>query len=399
MGKSLLHTPEGVRDIYGSECKAKQFVTDKILRRMQLSGYELIETPGFEYFDIFRKERGTVDPKLMYRFFDRDGETLVIRPDVTPSIARCAAKYYKNETMPLRFCYKSNTYINSGVYQGKLKETTQMGIELINDNSVYSDAEVLVCAISSLLDSGLSEFQLEVGNAAFFDELIKDLDLDADTLTKLRGFIEEKFGYGVEALLEKYDNIPEETKTILSKLSDSFGSIKQLKESEAIKLSLKNRKVKKAFDRLVALDKVLAGYGLDGYVTYDLSMLGKLGYYTGIIFRGYTYGTGEQILSGGRYDNLVSQFGLDAPAVGMSITVDYLMAALSRQKKEISPREEKILIIASEKNVKEAYKKTSEYRFKGINTTLQVTNKPVSTEELENYMDKFSFTKAEVMYE
>ena len=399
MSKSLLHTPEGVRDIYNSECKAKQSVTEKIMKRMQLFGYELIETPGFEYFDIFRKERGTVDPKLMYRFFDRDGETIVLRPDVTPSIARCVAKYYKQSDTPLRFCYKSNTYINNQSYQGKLKETTQMGVELLNENSVFADAEVLSCAITCLLDAGLSEFQLEVGNAAFFEAIIEGLNLDMDTLSELRGFIEEKFGYGVNALIEKLPKVSKDTKKILSDLTDSFGSIKQLKNIEGIKLALKNKKAKAAFDRLVALDKVLSDQGLSDYVTYDLSMLGKLGYYTGIIFRGYTYGTGEQILSGGRYDNLVGQFGDPTPAVGMSITVDYLMSALSRQKITVIKREDKVLVLCSKKTFKAAYKKVCDLRAIGITAVLEVADKAWDSEKLEKYMDEFSFTKAEVMYE
>ena len=143
MQSQLLHTPEGVRDIYGTEGARKHHLEQLLYERLHLGGYQYIQTPGFEFFDVFRKERGTVPMQEMYRFFDREGNTLVLRPDFTPSIARCAAKYYREEKVPLRFCYQGNTYVNNSSYQGKLKETTQIGVELLQDGSAYADAELL----------------------------------------------------------------------------------------------------------------------------------------------------------------------------------------------------------------------------------------------------------------
>ena len=119
MNHQLLHTPEGVRDIYGPECARKLAVQEKILQVFRLYGYEAIETPVFEYFDIFSKERGSVKSQEMYKFFDRDNNTLVLRPDMTPSIARCAAKYFMEEENPIRLCYVGPSFINSSSYQGR----------------------------------------------------------------------------------------------------------------------------------------------------------------------------------------------------------------------------------------------------------------------------------------
>ncbi|MEG0216675.1 MAG: ATP phosphoribosyltransferase regulatory subunit, partial [Hungatella sp.] len=102
MAADLLHTPDGVRDIYHEECAKKLAVQDKIKAVFHLYGYQNIETPTFEFFDIFNKERGSVISREMFKFFDRDNNTLVLRPDMTPAIARCAAKYFMDETMPLR---------------------------------------------------------------------------------------------------------------------------------------------------------------------------------------------------------------------------------------------------------------------------------------------------------
>ena len=89
---SLLHTPDGVRDVYGEELTEKVAISSLILGTINLYGYERIDTPAFEYFDVFSKDIGTIPSKDLYKFFDKEGNTLVLRPDFTPSVARCAAK-------------------------------------------------------------------------------------------------------------------------------------------------------------------------------------------------------------------------------------------------------------------------------------------------------------------
>jgi ATP phosphoribosyltransferase regulatory subunit len=155
MNSNLLHTPVGVRDIYSDECYNKICIQNKIHNVFKSYGYSDIQTPTFEFFDIFNKERGSVASKNMYKFFDREGYTLVLRPDMTPSIARAAAKYYQDECMPIRLCYVGNAFINNSEYQGKLKEFTQIGSEFLGDNTSDADAEVIVMVIESLLESGL----------------------------------------------------------------------------------------------------------------------------------------------------------------------------------------------------------------------------------------------------
>ena len=94
MADKLIHTPEGVRDIYDAECLQKLKVQEQILKVLHLYGYRHIETPSFEFFDIFSKDRGSVSSQEMFKFFHRDNETLVLRPDMTPAIARCVSKYF-----------------------------------------------------------------------------------------------------------------------------------------------------------------------------------------------------------------------------------------------------------------------------------------------------------------
>ncbi len=323
----LLHTPEGVRDLYGNDGRQKELLTDVILGVMNSYGYRNICTPSFEFFDIFNKERGTVASKEMFKFFDQEGNTLVLRPDMTPSIARSVAKYYKDSIYPVRLCYNGNTYINNHNYQGRLKETTQLGVELFNDASVSADAEMIALTVEALKKAGLSDFQIEIGNAGFFKGLIEQNNIDADLEEELRVAIKTKNIFKAQDLLSEL-SISEEQKKLFLMLPETFGSIDKI---SPIKAATDNTRAQMAIERLEALDALLKEYDCEKYISYDLGMLSKYNYYTGIIFRAITYGTGEAIASGGRYNNLVSQFGLDVPAIGMSITLDYLMIALDRQ--------------------------------------------------------------------
>ncbi|MEI3188014.1 MAG: ATP phosphoribosyltransferase regulatory subunit [Lachnospiraceae bacterium] len=328
MNNQLLHTPDGVRDIYGDECTRKLAVQEQIKNVFHLYGYQNIETPAFEFFDIFKAERGSVDSREMYKFFDRENNTLVLRPDITPSIARCVAKYFMDEQLPLRLCYLGSTFQNSTSYRGRLKEATQTGVEMIGDDLIDADAEMIAIAIDALKATGLKEFQVELGQVDFYRGLLEEAHMDEETQDQLRELIENKNYFGVEELLSEQTMSPE-LKRLFLKLPELFGDIDQIRLAKSM---TSNLRAVRAIERLEKIQEILDSYGLGDYVSYDLGMLSKYSYYTGIIFKAYTYGTGDYIVAGGRYDKLLEQFGKNAPAVGFAIEVDRLMSALSRQK-------------------------------------------------------------------
>lgn len=362
----LLHTPEGVRDIYNSECEKKRMLESQMHQILKSYGFKDIQTPTFEFFDIFSKERGTVDSKDMYKFFDRDGNTLALRPDITPSIARCAAKYYREEQLPIRLCYVENTFINNSGYQGKLKESTQLGAELINDNSIDADGQMIALTISCLLKAGLKEFQVEIGQVEFFKGLIEEAEFNEEEAEQLRILIENKNLFGVESLVSS-KNISDNLKEVFLKLPELFGNLEILAYAKSI---TKNTRALKAIERLEGLHEILGHYEFSDYVSFDLGMLSKYNYYTGIIFRAYTYGTGDAIATGGRYDNLVCQFGKDAPAIGVAIVMDQLMLALTRQKIEIKTGVNNTLILYHAAFRKTAIFLAGHFRKDGINVEL-----------------------------
>ena len=362
MRQQLLHTPEGVRDIYNGECEKKMVLQDHLRSTLKSYGYHFIETPTFEFFDIFGKEIGTIPSRELYKFFDREGNTLVLRPDITPSIARCAVKYYMDEDLPIRLCYMGNTFINNNSYQGRLKENTQLGAELIGDDSGDAEAEIIAMAVECLLTSGLKEFQLGIGHAEFLQGLMDAAGLDEDSEEELKDLIANKNFFGVEEFVADLSLSPE-LKQIFGKIGAFYNSAEDL--AEVKRLAAGYDRILQALERLEKLDEVLKLYGVDKYVSYELSVISKYHYYTGIIFAGYTFGSGEPIVKGGRYDALLTHFGKESPAIGFAVVIDQLLAALSRQKITVQTENATQLFVYDEAHKREVIEQAGVLRKSG----------------------------------
>jgi len=340
--EALLHTPEGVRDIYGEECREKQALIENLTNACRLYGYDSIQTPTMEFFDVFSKERGSVPSNELFKLFDRYGNTIVLRPDMTPSIARSCAKYYSDHILPIKLCYHGDTFINDNkYYQGRLKENTIVGAELIDDSTVEADFEIISMVIECMKSSGLEEFMVEIGSSAYVAGLINAAGLDDDAKEEIVNYMQDKNYTGVEAVLKSL-NTDKEISTALASLPQLFGSVEILDRAEKI---AENAESQAAIKRLRDLYKLLKITGADKYITFDLGAVSSHAYYTGIMFHAYTYGTGEPVINGGRYDKLVGQFGKDKAAIGFSVNVDRLLIALSRQGINLESEKKGALIV------------------------------------------------------
>lgn len=379
--QSLLFTPEGVRDIYGVECEKRLSIQDAIHAVMKLYGFKDIQTPTFEFFDIFNREKGTATSKEMFKFFDQYNNTLVLRPDITPSIARCVAKYYEREDMQIRLCYMGNTFIHRIGYQGKLSEITQVGAELMNDDSSDADGEMIAMTIECLLKSGLREFKVDIGHAALFRGLVEEARLTSGEIEQLKTFLSNKNIFAVEDLLGKKD-IPDDCKELLTQLPDLFGGLDTITYAKG---KTSHAGAVEALDRLENIYHILETYGLEGHITFDLGMLSHYEYYTGIIFKAYTYGTGDAIVTGGRYDGLVGQFGKETPAIGLAFVLDQLMEALNSQRVAIDAGDADILILYRSANRRAAIALGNELRSQNKPVRLMRKNAEISLDEYKKF--------------
>ena len=335
MKNKLLHTPDGVRDLYNDDYKKKLDIQNKLHHVFVEYGCLDIQTPTFEYFDVFSNQIGTTPSKDLFKFFDTEGNTVVLRPDFTPSIARCVAKYFEPEQEPVKLCYMGNTFTNSSNYQGRLKETTQCGVEFIGDGSAAADGQMLSMVVDCIKAIGIEEFQISVGHVGFFDALLDAANMHRKQAKKLRRLLDNKNFLGVEDFVENLE-IAEELKQLFLLLADF--DITEDDLTHAKEWSANYPKVATAIASLQELHTNLKENNIAKYVSFELGMISNYEYYTGIIFAGYTYGLGEPIVKGGRYDTLLSNFDKDAPAIGFAFVVDQLLTATSAKKQVAEER-------------------------------------------------------------
>ena len=392
MQNKRLHTPEGVRDIYNDECEKKHYILDRMRQVIQSYGYRFIETPTFEFFDILGQEVGTTPSKDLYKFFDREGNTLVLRPDMTPSIARAASKYFPIETEPVRLCYEGNVFINNNSYQGRLKESTQLGVEFIGENSVDADGEIIALVVNNLKAAGLEQFQISIGHADLFRQLMKAADFDAEAEETLRDLILNKNFFGVDEFLERHQ-VTDDLRSLFSMLGKMYASPKEWAGMKEIALRFPG--VADALSYLQELYELLEVYDVTKYVSFELGLISSYSYYTGILFSGYTFGSGEPIVKGGRYDGLLSYFGKEAPAIGFALMVDQLLLALERQKIAISAGQEAEIILYTPQQRKIAATTAEELRNAGKIVRLHLMN--LDSHSIADYRQRYQGQKIIVL--
>lgn len=389
----LIHTPEGVRDIYSEEYKKRQYLQNRILDRIHLYGYENIQTPTFEFFDVFAKEMSMVSAKELFKFFDRDGNTLVLRPDFTPSIARACAKYFTEDIRPIRLSYLGNVFSNNSNYQGRLKETTQLGVELIGVASLEADAEILAMACESLLSVGLEEFKISIGHASILRGLVEAANFNDDEIFEIKEFVLNRNFFGLEDYLNK-KNIDSNLKELFSLLRDFYSSPKEFAELK--EKAKRFERLYLTFEYFEKLYNLLEAYKVSEYVSFEMGLISEHEYYTGVIFSGYTYGSGEPIVKGGRYDKLLSHFGKDAFAIGFAISVDGLQIAVDNLKISVPTEHKADVILYQKKDRANAIEKAKTYRDYGkVVQMIRYSSK----EELERYKELYAGDYIEVIGE
>ena len=361
MIKELVHTPEGVRDIYGEEEQRKLYLEDTIKQVIYTYGYEDIQTPTFEYFDVFSKEIGTTPSKDLYKFFDKEGDTLVLRPDFTPSVARCASKYFSEETAPIKLTYLGNTFVNNSSLQGKLKEVTEIGVEFMNDGSAMADAETINLCIEALKATGLKDFQIAIGQMEYFKGLCESVGISDSNELLLREYISSKNYVLAEELIDSLVNDPV-SKELLMMTGEYMGDAGVISN---LKARVNNERSRSALERLEEVYELLKLFGNEKYVSFDLGMLSKYNYYTGIIFKAYAYGLGDVLVKGGRYDHLLEAFGNPKPAVGFVIVVDDLMLALRSGHISVPVKSKPEIVTYNATNMKEKLSYVCKLRSEG----------------------------------
>lgn len=336
-----LHIPEGVKDYTGEEATLKENIQNKVKQFFKGYSYDLIETPTFEYLDVFTAgEEGFQRPTL-YNLVSRQGEVMALRSDMTRAIARVVCTQTGNLPMPQRFAYVANSFRYPQRYQGKLHEFTQAGIELIGKNTAYSDVEVIKVAIGALKAAGLNDFTVHIGNSQFLEYTLSDLGLNEEEKLTIYEAIEQKNAVKLKGVLTKA-SIEKETLELILELIQCAGKIDLLRR---IKEKMTCPYTAKALEDLAFLYDLLEEEGVSDYVLFDFSLLSYGKYYTGVMFQIFTSDIGSAIVEGGRYDHLLGTFGEALPAVGFGMDVNLVLQKLLKGEVKVNKKQNRTLIV------------------------------------------------------
>lgn len=328
-----LQIPTGMQDTLPGECARKRRLEQEVRRLFFLSGYQEVETPILEYYDALDDPTYGYRPEHVWKTFDSRGRVLALRPDSTIPSVRLAAGRLREEALPLRLCYvqSANRYVSDSL--SLLCEETQAGVELMGESSPMADAEVIALAIEALRGAGLKDFQIELGQAGFFDGFMQEAGLTPEQSAVLRELTEQKNTLGMQLYLEKLD-VHQDVARRLMRLPRLYGGTEVLDEAETLTA---HPLCREAIAGLRSIIGYLTEYGCASYLTIDLGMVHQANYYSGTIFRGMTADLGQPLLSGGRYDGLPARFGRALPATGFALSLKLLLMALERQGASFKP--------------------------------------------------------------
>ena len=361
------YTPDGFNDQFPGICGFKRELESKLRNLFLLNGYEEIETPGVEYFDVYKE---FVAEEMLYKFTDGNGRLLCNRYDGTiPAVRFCAGR---NDQYPVRYSYIENMYRAGKTGGGKLSGFTQGGIELLGASGAKSDAEVLAIAIKSALEIGITDLQVSIGQVKFYKGLMRQLGIGQEEQIKIKNAIANRD----TVTLEKLD-ISKEDKETLQLLAESGGTYDTI---DMMLPRVTDEDAKEALGNLREILDIMGNYGFLKYVSVDLSLIESLDYYTGMVFKGYTYEVGFPIISGGRYDDVAKSFGKDIEAVGFSISLTLAITALIRQEKYIPAKGASVIVGG---NYEAASATAESLRAEGTPVILDTTG--MDEEALENY--------------
>ena len=317
--------PKGVRVFPPAEAAQRCAVEAQLLSVFRRWGFQQIITPTFEYLEVFERPTGEDADDQIFKFVDRQtGRLLALRVDLTPQVARLVATTLRQAPYPLRLAYTGSVFRYHEPRAGRQREFTQIGVELIGLEGAEADAEMIAMAVEGCQAVGLGEFQIDVGQVEVVRGLLNTLQPPPPVRSRIVSALRRKDPSELESLLKEFDADPAAAEALLA-LPRLYGGREILAQAARLPFPPASRKALANLDDVVT---VLENYGLADRVMLDLAEAHAFEYCTGVVFGAFARGLGYQLSNGGRYDDLIGQFGYPCPATGFSFDLERIMAAL-----------------------------------------------------------------------
>ncbi|WP_304066766.1 ATP phosphoribosyltransferase regulatory subunit [Megamonas hypermegale] len=376
----LLEIPYGTRDFLPKDAKFKRSIESNLAKTFSLWGYDEIVTPSIEYVDTLTINNRSGIENQLFKFFDKNNRTLALRHEMTTPIARVAASRMYDDVLPFKLSYISSVYRYEQAQEGRQCEFYQAGVELMGVADASADAEVIALAVDSLRKTGLADFEICLGQVEFINGIMQQMGLSKEKQNEIRLALEQRNLVDLNKAVEE-TNLPNKAKQALKSIPLLQGKEDILEFANNLAL---NEQSRKALDNLHDIYELLKLYGVADNVNFDLGVNRDFSYYTGMVFEVYAPGIGYPICGGGRYDNMLSDFGTDCPATGFALGIERLMLALAKQNQVQNVQHKKDVYIAFAAGKQaEAIDEATKLRSEGKIVDLAFT--PQSKEEAVKY--------------
>lgn len=326
---SLTKIPAGVQYFFDDEVRLRRLVERRAMDVFAGWSYDEIILPMFDYHDLFARGMGEEKAARTYRFVDRDGGLLALRPELTSLVARTVATRFKGKPRPVRLCYSGEVFRYDEPTERASHEFHQIGLEHIGEPNIVADIEALLITAELLGALGLVGFRIALSHVDFFNGAADYLKLQEAERAEFRELIDRRNSLALDAFLEqRAAGVDPQYRRDFTRLVRTAGKQEAIETAKKVNGSERSQR---AVQYLAEIYSILTALGLDAYFDIDWGEAGGLEYYTGLTFKVFTPGWGAAIGGGGRYDNLIANFGDAEPAVGFSFALDSLAGAIARK--------------------------------------------------------------------
>ncbi len=390
--KDRLMTPRGCVTLLPESAEKKRTIESTILGVMRRWGFNEIVTPIFEYLDVLSAGMGEDLIERGYKLTDRStGRLMMLRPDITPQVARIAGSALK-DLRPLRLSYCLNVFRYEEQHGGRQREIYQIGAELIGLKEPEADAEIIAIASEALSSMGIKDFRIAVSQRDFLRGFLEK-GYDRELKHEIQKAFERKESSYIELLFSE-NRISEKERGLFIKLIDLFGEEDKIAEASSL---VDNEISERAIKNLTDVYSFLKTYGVAENIIFDFGEARGFDYHTGVFFEIFLPEFGYEIGSGGRYDNLVGNFGEPSPATGFALDLGRIMESLETGKVGRIPETASILIVDFCEDKTHALQLARELRVRGYNVTRDIIKRGL--EDSVDYASKLSIPNIIVIEE
>jgi ATP phosphoribosyltransferase regulatory subunit len=328
--------PVGMRDGFPDFALQRRQLESHLIAFFAKRGFQLVTSGAFEYVETLLRAKSAGGAEDWVQWFDGSGRGLALRPEMTPSVARMAAPLVAAGNVPIRWCYAERVFRRTGDpaslswASGRAAESTQVGIEWIGAPDCDSDAELLALCNGAISAVGVTQAQTVVSHALLVPALLRTFGVNEAMVESLLKLLTQGDYVGFRARTGECG-----LKVHVLSLLQSFNPYQPTSFEEALytcgvieSLSgVYGAQAQAAWNRLVQLANLVSKRGLEDRVSFDVTLHRDIRYYTGVVFESFAPGVSAPVVLGGRYDDLLAQFGANAPAVGFTFEIERLMSA------------------------------------------------------------------------